>query len=610
MRLIYAALLLSAALVCSGQTGPASQTVSLAVQTASPAVQTASPAEQAAANKKEDEVASSREMPTTFSTRVNLVVVPVVVRDKKGKAIGTLTKEDFQLFDKGKLQSISRFTVERAGEKAASEAAQLEETAKESGVDPSFGSAAIPTRFMGYLFDDLHISPGDLSQVRRATIKHLTETLHPTDRVAIYTTSGVGNLDFTDDPDAIFAALNRVSARARTVASTDCPPLTMYMADLIENRQDPGALQAAAGDAIICASMTPNAPPSRGGPPTIDPAMMAQAQALARGVASRVVAEGDADLQVTLLVLKDVVRRMSSAPGQRGIVLISPGFLVTQIYRHDEMDVIDRAIRANVTISSLNARGLFVIDPGVDATQGQYGGRSAILRTQYAHEAALTEEDILAELSEGTGGNFFHNNNDYGEGLKRTAAAPEFIYLLGFSPQNLKYDGLFHPVKISLKVKGTEMQARRGYYAPRHAANAAEQATQEIREAIFSREEVQEFPVTIQTQFFKTSPDVARLAILSRIDMKLLRFQKVQGRQTDTLTIVAGLFDRNGNLLKSVKKTVEMKLKEETFEARMAAGLNVKTSFDVQPGKYVLRLVVRDSEGEMMSARNGIVDIP
>jgi hypothetical protein len=63
-------------------------------------------------------------------------------------------------------------------------------------------------------------------------------------------------------------------------------------------------------------------------------------------------------------------------------------------------------------------------------------------------------------------------------------------------------------------------------------------------------------------------------------------------------------------MLAGTTKTVEMRLKEENFANHLANGLNVKTSFDVQPGKYLLRLVVRDSEGQMMSARNGIVDIP
>jgi VWFA-related protein len=557
------------------------------------------------------EVSQSRETPTTFSTRVNLVVVPVVVRDKRGKAIGNLTKEDFQLYDKGKLQSISRFSVEKAGEKAASEAAQLAETAKASGVDASVGPAAIPTRFTAYLFDDMHISAGDLSQVRAATIKHLTATLHPTDRVAIYTTSGTGNLDFTDDPDKMFDTLKRISARSRQTSSTDCPPMTMYMADLIQNHNDPSALQAAIADTIICASLT--ADPGSVGGRASGPATMAgssqQAAALAQAAVSRALAIGENEAQQAISVLRDVIRRMASTPGQRGMVLISPGFLLTQNSRFDETELLDRAIRANITISTLDARGLYVLDGAADDPGGKFANTSAA-RDRYMRESARVDEDVLAELAEGTGGTFVHNSNDFVDGLNRTAAAPEYIYHLGFSPQNLKYDGSFHSVKVSLKAKDVTMQARRGYYSPKHAADEAEQAKQEIREAIFSRDEVQEFPVSIQTQFFKPTAETARLSILASIDMKLLKFQKSQGRNNDTLTIVSGLFDRNGNLLKSIQKTVEMRLKEETFDLRVKNGLNVKTTFDVQPGKYVLRLVVRDSEGQMMSARNGIVDIP
>src|SRR6202453_3065037 len=57
---------------------------------------------------------TQRDAPFTFSTGVNLVLVPVVVRDREGRAIGTLKKEDFQLFDKGKLQEISKFSIEKA----------------------------------------------------------------------------------------------------------------------------------------------------------------------------------------------------------------------------------------------------------------------------------------------------------------------------------------------------------------------------------------------------------------------------------------------------------------------------------------------------------------
>jgi hypothetical protein len=74
--------------------------------------------------------------------------------------------------------------------------------------------------------------------------------------------------------------------------------------------------------------------------------------------------------------------------------------------------------------------------------------------------------------------------------------------------------------------------------------------------------------------------------------------------------VVSGLFDRNGNLVMGNSKTVEMHLKDQTLERRLDAGITVKSSFDVKPGSYLIRLVIRDSEGQLMAAANGTVDIP
>jgi hypothetical protein len=137
-----------------------------------------------------------------------------------------------------------------------------------------------------------------------------------------------------------------------------------------------------------------------------------------------------------------------------------------------------------------------------------------------------------------------------------------------------------------------------------------EAAKQEIREAIFSQEELHDMPVDVQTQFFKKDATSARLSVLTHFDIKGIHFRKIEGRNADVLTIATAIFDDNGNLVTGGEKTVQMKLLDTTYNRLSRSGLTLKSSYDVKPGSYMVRLVVRDGEGSQMAARNGAVVIP
>jgi hypothetical protein len=184
-------------------------------------------------------------------------------------------------------------------------------------------------------------------------------------------------------------------------------------------------------------------------------------------------------------------------------------------------------------------------------------------------------------------------------------------YLLGFSPQNLKLNGAYHTLKVALTSKQKfSVQARHGYYAPRTIADPVEEAKEEIQEALFSQDEIHDLPVELQTQFFKRDPSEARLAVLTHVDVKGIRFRKAAGRNRDDLTVAMAIFDENGNFVTGGEKIVEMKLLDTTFARLSRSGFTLKSSFDVKPGTYLVRLVVRDAEGAQMAARNGAVNIP
>jgi hypothetical protein len=224
---------------------------------------------------------------------------------------------------------------------------------------------------------------------------------------------------------------------------------------------------------------------------------------------------------------------------------------------------------------------------------------------------AQAEAEVLAQLAEGTGGRFVHNTNDVDGGLKQTASPAEFLYVLGFSPRDLAPDGRFHRLKVRLNTKEKlTVQARRGYYASKELSDPAEAAKRELEEAVLSPQDLRDPAVTTHTEFFKSAPSKAEVAALTHFDLERVQLQKADGVNSNDLTVIACLFDRNGNLVEGKQKLVKLRLRDETLANRLSAGLTVKTNFEAEPGTYAVRVAVRDAQGQLLSAESAIVEIP
>ena len=536
----------------------------------------------------------------TFKVRVNLVQVRVIVRDSSGKPIDNLTRQDFLLYDQGKLQNISNFSVETTQTRLqrAATIAKTQEDASGGG-DSGHNPPVLPERFVALVFDDTHLSLQDATFARSQSGRFL-DSIAATDRVAIYTTSGQNTLEFTSDRAALHRAILGIVPRPLTPQSigADCPEITHYMADQIENKHDSQALAVSVEETIQC---------QFGG----DESKRTQAVPIVESTALRALNAGDVENEFTYRHLEDALRRLASVPGERIMLLVSPGFLLTTAYL-DESGVIDRANRANVVINTLDARGLYTPDVMGDISRPSSDSfRTAGQKTMYRVEAQQENQYVLGDLAYGTGGTFFHNSNDLQGGFQLAGLAPEVSYVLAFSPLNRKMDGQYHLLRVQLAKKSKySVQARRGYFAPRKVDDPHELARQEIQEAIYSQEEINELPLDLQTQYFKSDPEGARLSVVSRLELKNMHFRKAEGRSLDELTLATAIFDENGNFITGGEKIVKMFLKDTTYERLTRTGFTVKSSFTIKPGRYLVRQVVRDSEGSQMAARNGAVEIP
>src|ERR1039457_6563458 len=240
---------------------------------------------------------ATHDEPAMFKARVNLVMVPVVVRDRKGNAVGSFKQEDFQLFDKGKPQFIARFSVEKVAGRLnkAGAAAPAPSPDKPPEDKPA---VALPDRFIAYLFDDVHMKFGDLVPSRDAARRHIDNALRSTDRAAIYTTSGQTIQDFTDDKALLHEALAKLRIRPITGQGLrKCPNMTYYMADQIVNKNNATVLDAAARDAQACLSL---------------PTMQA-AQSIAEQAARSELPLGDHETRIAMGVIRELVRQIGRA---------------------------------------------------------------------------------------------------------------------------------------------------------------------------------------------------------------------------------------------------------------------------------------------------------
>jgi VWFA-related protein len=540
---------------------------------------------------------TTRDTAPTFKVRVNLVLVRVVVRDASGKVVPDLKRDDFQLLDNRKSQTISSFSVETPQTHAVTPVPPT--SALDPGAPPPTPVPVLPQRFVSVVFDDTNLQMQDAVYVR-ASAQKLFDALPPSDRVGVFSASGQITVDFTSDrarlKDSLLGIVPRPLAGGPGVQS--CPNISFYQADQIIDTSDQTALGIAIQEFVACSAQTISPPP-------------AELAEIVRAQAQAVLSAGEGQTEMVYRHLEDAMRRLAAMPGQRIMVFVSPGFFLTS-HTREQGDLIDRANRSNIVINTIDARGLYTPDLFGDISQAQPTSPQASgILASFRMAEQFAQSEILGELADGTGGTYFHNRNDLDVGMERAVVAPEISYLLGFSPQNLKLDGRFHTLKVSLTAKSKfVLQARRGYYAPRTLKDPAEAAKEEIQEAIFSQEEIRDVPIELQTQFFKSNDTQAKLAVLTRVDVNAIRFRKDAGRSRDNLTFATAIFDENGNFITGGEKIIEMKLLDPTLARLNHSGLTVKSSFDVKPGTYLVRMVVRDGEGAQMAAKNGAVTIP
>ncbi len=564
----------------------------------------------------------------TVRIDTELVQIDVVVTDKQGKLISNLKREDFQILEDGKPQTVSHFSVGTSGRQAT----WLRIPPRSANNDKPNAPANVPQqtftagRYLVLAVDDVHLSAGNLMLAKKSLSKFLEQQIGTTDQVALVTTTGALGMyqQFTSDREAMKRAVNRLSpGEHRATSDHDIPRITSYQAELIGNN-DPDALELAVQEIMREFQMDRR-----------------MATSDAQGRARAIVQENNSVTVSTLSTLENVIRGLRDLPGRKIIVLLSDGFLLGGLSdgkHYDVRRITDAATRAGVVIYSLDTRGLIASIPGMDASSRGFSETGALAGARMRIESSSieAERDGMFALAKDTGGDAIFNNNDINAGLQKVLNDTETYYLLAFEPVTSYRDGRFRKIEVRLPSRPElKVRTRKGYFAPddkaaeketRAAARAEEKDKQktpeklakdqqnanvaQVREGISALYPLRGIPVEIATHFINTPKDGSALDVVAHIDAATLKFTQTGDRHQAMLELVGLVFDEKGKTVENFGDKIAMNLRQASLENTLKNGVTYAKQLKLKPGYYQVRFVAREDGVKQIGSASSWIEIP
>ena len=516
----------------------------------------------------------------TFKVRVDYVEVDVVVTDRQGNLVRDLKKEDFQVLEDGKSQSINTFTmvdipIERADRPLFAE----------SPIEPDVKTNEKPFdgRVYVMVIDDLHTRFGRSIRVKAAAKQFIERRLGANDLMAIVHTAGSSdaNQEFTNNKRLLLAAVDKTSGRKLDSATAN---KTREFNNTRDLRQQ--------------------------GDPLNDP------EDAERGFNAR----------NTLDTLRNVADWFGSVRGRRKAILFVSEGIDYDIYdmiagsgsnhhsasmvMDSTRDAISAATRSNVAIYGIDPRGLTDLGDESIEIQSYPDDTSLGIGSGSLQNELRLAQDSLRVLSDETGGFAVVNKNDFATAYQRIVEDNSSYYVLAYYPPDPR-PGRLHKIDVRVTRPGLTVRARKGYVTPKKAdavttANTKGPSTPELREAIDSPLPVSGLTLHVFAAPFKGAAPNA--SVLFGVEMRGRDLQLAQNAKV-VLSYLA--IDQNGKIKAGNTDSLAMpNLKPETRARIEQTGLRVLNRLDLPPGKYQLRVAAHDTNGGNVGSVQYDLNVP
>jgi VWFA-related protein len=507
----------------------------------------------------------------TFEASVSLVRVTVTVRDKSGALVRGLKRGDFTLTEDDKPQTIAAFDFEELPTENAPEpeapgpATPLLAPAPGATTPPKAPAPTQTTDLVGQrlvvlLFDANGMEPEQVERSVASARTYVETRMTASDRVAVASIgSGLQVLqDFTADRGVLKRALDRV-----------------YGSDAPDSIVDAASDAASDADAFA--------------PDTSELDLF--------------------NIDRRLRAIEDLSKALAPVIQKKSVIYFSSGMSGVGADNQVELRAaIDRAVKANLSVYPVDARGLEAVVPGGDARQASASSTDVFSGRGMSRQLdqQLASQDTLASLASDTGGRTTLDTNDLAGVYERVVQDSATYYVLGYSSTNPAKDGRFRRVKIRVDRPDLKVEHRSGYYAEsdfRHAGRGDRE--RQLQDQLLADLSATDFPVWVQSAHFRTGENRFYVPLSVAVPGSSLPLPHPSDRSQATLDLIGIVRDEAKRSVARLRDTLTVSGADLGRKS-----VQYRTGFTLPPGRYRLKVVVRENQGGSFGSFETGLDVP
>jgi VWFA-related protein len=310
--------------------------------------------------------------------------------------------------------------------------------------------------------------------------------------------------------------------------------------------------------------------------------------------------------------LQTLADELSGIEQKKSVIYFSSG--MSQQGQDNQVQLrrtIDRANRANVSIYAADMRGLQAIVPGGDASTASTRGVSAFngASTQNQGNRLAASQDTLTTMAEDTGGRAFFDSNSFGAVFDRVVNDTSAYYVLGYTSTNPARDGRFRRIKVRLKRQDLKLEYRSGYYAPRDFAHATkDDREQQLQDQLTSDLSATDLSAYVATAYFRLADNRYFVPLSVIVPGYQIPITKTTPRDKATIDVLGLLRDEQRRPVGRIRDTV--KLATDTADELKKKIVQYETGFEMPPGKYRVKIVVRENQNGTFGSYETDIVVP